>query len=77
VVSSDREVADFARAQGSFLMAATEFEAKLRAVPSASSRATFKPLDREEEVPRRTDKKGNPRKLPKTLRKRNRQLRGF
>jgi predicted RNA-binding protein with PIN domain len=77
VVSSDREVADFARAQGAFVISSPEFESRLRAVPPALSSASFKPVDRDEEVPRRVEKKGNARKLPKALRKRNRQLRGF
>jgi predicted RNA-binding protein with PIN domain len=77
VVSSDREVADFAKLRGSFIMAAAEFEAKLRALPPATARASFKSMDREEELPRRVEKRGNARKLPKALRKRNRQLRGF
>jgi predicted RNA-binding protein with PIN domain len=77
VVSSDREVTDFARAQGAFVISSPEFESRLRVVPPAPSRAGFKPVDRDEEVPRRVEKKGNARKLPKALRKRNRQLRGF
>ncbi|MEW6544083.1 MAG: NYN domain-containing protein [Nitrospirota bacterium] len=78
VVSSDREVADFARARGAFVMSAQEFAAKLWAAP-APRRAIMVPKDLEaEELPRRTpDKKGNPRKLPKALRRRNRRLRGF
>ncbi|MBM4124510.1 MAG: NYN domain-containing protein [Nitrospira sp.] len=77
VVSSDREVADFAKARGAFVIGAAEFDVRLRAVPTPASPAAFKPVDREEDRPKRTEKKGNPRKLPKALRKRNRQLRGF
>src|SRR5574341_2002130 len=35
VVSSDREVADFARARGAFVISSPEFEARLRAAPLA------------------------------------------
>ncbi|TAJ22368.1 MAG: hypothetical protein EPO64_13980 [Nitrospirae bacterium] len=77
VVSSDREVADFAKGRGAFVIGAAEFESRLRAVPPVTPQASFKPIDREEELPKRVEKKGNARKLPKALRKRNRQLRGF
>jgi predicted RNA-binding protein with PIN domain len=79
VVSSDREVADFARAHGAFVIGAGEFVARLAtpvaspAVPALKGRAVG-----EEDLPRRNpDKKGNPHKLPKALRRRNRQLRKF
>ena len=81
VVSSDREVSTFARTHGAFVMSALEFEAKLRG--GGESRPAVKPVsygrDREEpdSPPRRSEKKGNPRKLPKALRQRNRHLRGF
>lgn len=79
VVSSDREVQAFARAQGALVMGAGEFDAKLRARPAVSPPAAKQPRGREEDdLPRRIpDKKGNPKKLPKALRKRQRQLRGF
>lgn len=79
VVSSDREVADFAKAQGAFVIGAMEFEARLRAAPPAVPRPGLKPTDQADpDLPRgRAEKKGNPRKLPKALRRRNRQLRGF
>lgn len=81
VVSSDREVAGFARAQGAFVVGAAEFESRLRggspdsAVPGPA--LSRKDRDDEDLPRRRSDKKGNPRKLPKALRQRNRQLRGF
>ncbi len=77
VVSSDREVASFVKAQGGFVLGALEFESKLR--PTApSTRFEFKPVEpRELETPRSPAKKGNPKKLPKAVRKRNRQLKAF
>ena len=79
VVSSDREVAHSARASGALVIMAQEFWIKLFEDPRGSATTPFKELD-SEETPREKrgpDKKGNPRKLPKSLRKRRRQLRGF
>jgi predicted RNA-binding protein with PIN domain len=80
VVSSDHDVALFARARGALVIPAPEFAARLaagrggrRGMPAA----TGKDDDRAEPWPRRTEKKGNPRKLPKAIRRRNRQMRGF
>ncbi len=80
VVSSDREVADFARTHGAFVMGAAEFELKLHADAIGNLRSAAIPSRKDSEEalpPPRREKKGNPRKLPKSLRKRNRQLRGF
>lgn len=79
VVSSDREVADFARIHGAFVIGAPEFASRLSERPAPVRRAGFFRQDPpEEDRPQRNPaKKGNPRKLPKALRKRNRQLRGF
>jgi len=79
VVSSDREVTDFARSRGAFVIAAPEFEARLRARPAILPQGSqFQKDGPDDERPRRNqEKKGNPRKLPKALRQRNRQLRGF
>lgn len=79
VVSSDREVADFAKAQGAFVIGAMEFDARLRAAPLVTPQPGLTRTDRDDaDLPRGPrDKKGNPRKLPKALRRRNRQLRGF
>src|SRR5574341_620081 len=81
VVSSDREVAGFAQAHGAFVISARDFDSKLRGGSTSQPQAgpPFHRKGREEEDrPRpRPDKKGNPRKLPKALRQRNRQLRGF
>jgi len=79
VVSSDREVADFAKAEGAFVISAIEFEARLRAAPPAVPRPGLKPADQADVdvTSRPREKKGNPRKLPKALRRRNRRLREF
>ncbi len=79
VVSSDREVSDFARAHGAFVISAAEFIARLSA-PVVSPAATAwkgRVVEEEDLLRRNLDKKGNPRKLPKALRRRNRQLRKF
>lgn len=77
VVSSDREVVDYARAQGAFVMGAWEFAEKLSSAPVTG--VGHKELDRGEEYPPRRgpEKRGNPRKLPKAARRRGRQLRRF
>jgi predicted RNA-binding protein with PIN domain len=79
VVSSDREVGHSARASGALVIMAQEFWMKLFEDPQRSGAAPFKELDSEQTPAekRGPDKKGNPRKLPKSLRKRRRQLRGF
>jgi predicted RNA-binding protein with PIN domain len=81
VVSSDREVMDFAKARGAFVIAAREFEARLHLRPAVAPQAGLKAGDqsgRDEDRPGcNLEKKGNPRRLPKALRKRNRRLRGF
>ena len=80
VVSSDQEVAAAARLSGALVLTAMEFWAKLADAP-AGSREPFKELDAEAAgappFRRGADKKGNPKKLPKALRKKQRQLRGF
>jgi predicted RNA-binding protein with PIN domain len=70
VVSSDREVVEGSRRHGAFVMSAAEFGAKLRG-------GGEKDHDVDGVVRRGPEKKGNPRKLPKALRQRNRRLRGF
>ena len=78
VVSSDREVARSATVSGAFVLGAQEFAMKLWATPSSGG-VEHKELDRPEEDsrPRDPKKKGNPRKLPKALRQRSRQLKRF
>ena len=86
VVSSDLEIVATAKAHGALTIGAKEFQGKLQSIgkkePSlgrkvrTSSSAVHGKV--EEELPiKRPNKKGNPRKLPKAQRNRNRQLRGF
>ncbi len=79
VVSSDHEVVNAARGAGALVISAAEFRAKLHERPSPGPTLAFKELDRgEAEVVKRSKEKGgNPRKLPKSQRKRNHQLREF
>jgi len=77
VVSSDHEVTRSAKASGAFVLSAHEFALKLWTA-SVGSGAVHKELDTEDESrPRDPKKKGNPRKLPKALRQRARQLKRF
>jgi hypothetical protein len=78
-VSSDREIIEFAGAQGAFVMKAQEFVGKLRERPNSTGTSAHKELDTGEDLrPKRgPEKRGNPRKLPKALRKRSRQLKRF
>lgn len=79
VVSSDHEVVNSARASGALVIGAAEFRAKLQERSFSPPPVAFKELDRGEHdvVKRSKDKGGNPRKLPKSKRKRNHQLREF
>jgi uncharacterized protein len=79
VVSSDHEVMRAARANGAVIMKAPEFAQKLGPPASTERPIAFKELAVDEDplARRRQDKKGNPRKLPKALRRRSRQLKRF
>ncbi len=79
VVSSDHEVVNVARAAGAFVLGAAEFRAKLQDRSSGAPAQAFKELDGGDAdlVKRSKDKGGNPRKLPKSQRKRTHQLREF
>jgi len=79
VVSSDHEIMATAKAYGAMTLTAALFLSKLAGNPGSSGPVRGKELDPGEgEVSRRgPDKKGNPRKLPKALRQRNRQLKRF
>jgi hypothetical protein len=83
VVSSDLEVTNVARAFGAFVIRSQEFLIRLQkgSQKGLSVRhAGGKPegIDDSEELPTRPkDKKGNPRKLPKKLRQRNRIMKRF
>ena len=83
VVSSDLEVINVARAFGAFVIRSQEFLIRLKK-GSRQRKATRisreKPEakdDQEDVMPRAKDKKGNPRKLPKKLRQRNRIMKRF
>lgn len=85
VVSSDLEIIQTAEAHGALVMRSHEFQDKLRMAATGAQGAGKgrEPAEHgtgnsEDEIPpRRPDKKGNPRKLPKAIRVRNRRLKGF
>lgn len=79
VVSSDHEIANTARSHGAFVMAAQEFAIKLGGFSVSTGSVPHKELDAGDDLkPKRgPDKKGNPRKLPKSQRQRDRQLKRF
>lgn len=79
VVSSDHEIVNAAKAYGAFTMGAREFAGKLRLSSGAVGTVPHKELDSgEDTLPGRgPEKKGNPRKLPKAQRQRDRRLRRF
>ena len=79
VVSSDHEVVNAARAAGAFVLGAPEFRAKLQERSPRAPAMIFKELDAGDAdlAKRSKDKGGNPRKLPKSQRKRKQQLREF
>ncbi len=76
VVSSDREIGNFARAHGSMVITSGDFETRLQ-VSGARPFARKQEADEEEPVRRDPKKKGNPKKLPKALRQKARQLKRF
>ena len=76
VVSSDHEIVNFARARGSAVLTAGEFETRLH-LSGARPAARKREAEEEEPTRRDTKKKGNPRKLPKSLRKKASQLKKF
>lgn len=80
VVTSDQEVIRAAQAQGALIMRAPEFACKLQAQCSSEGPMPYKELATDDEdisSRRGPEKKGNPRKLPKALRRRGRQLKRF
>jgi hypothetical protein len=79
VVTSDNEVIRSVQAQGALIMRAPEFADKLQAASFSEGPMPHKELAEDEDSqPRRgPEKKGNPRKLPKALRRRSRQLKRF
>ena len=83
VVSSDLEVTNVARAFGAFVIRSQEFLGRLqkgsqKKTSFRSARGNLEAKDDSEDVMTRPkDKKGNPRKLPKKLRQRNRIMKRF
>ena len=78
VVSSDQEVARSARVSGAFVLGAQEFAMKLWALQGEDAGLVHKELDLPQQARQRDPKrKGNPKKLPKALRQRARQLKRF
>ena len=79
IVSSDHEIVNHARAHGAFVMGALEFSEKIRLRAQPGGVLVNKELDTGEDLPPRRgpEKKGNPRKLPKSLRQRSKQLKRF
>ena len=86
VVSSDLEIIQTAEAHGAFVMRSKEFYGKLEDFEKRGARLRSNPRaplsqrygKTEDDVTlQRHDKKGNPRKLPKSIRVRKRWLKGF
>ena len=79
VVSSDHEIMNTARAHGAMVITSQEFWPKLKRQTSPSgSRSAFNAQEIENTGAKdRSNKKGNPRKLPKAMRKRIKNLRKF
>ena len=83
VVSSDLEVINVARTFGAFVIRSQEFLVRLQQgsrqrQATRTSRGKSEAKEGQEDVmPRAKDKKGNPRKLPKKLRQRNRIMKRF
>ena len=79
VVSSDHEIVNVARSNRAFVMGAREFAGKLSRPASSAGAVPYKELDMGENVRpgRGSEKKGNPRKLPKSQRRRQNQLKRF
>ncbi len=83
VVSSDHEVTNVARAFGAFVIRSQEFLTRLhkrgqQRSSARSSRGRSEAKDEGEDISMRPkEKKGNPRKLPKKLRQRNRIMKRF
>ena len=76
VVSSDHEIGNFARAHGSTVLTSGEFETRLQ-MSGARPAACKWEAEGDEPVRRDPKKKGNPKKLPKSLREKVRQLKKF
>jgi uncharacterized protein len=78
IVSSDHEIRSAAQAHGSTIMTSGEFETRLQ-LSGIRPVARKQSADEEDDplVRRDSKKKGNPKKLPKSLRQKARQLKRF
>ena len=79
VVSSDHEIVNVARSHRAFVMGAQEFAGKLSRPASSAGAVPYKELDPGDDIrpDRGPEKKGNPKKLPKSQRRRQNQLKRF
>lgn len=74
IVSSDREISSYARSCGALTMSSGEFDERLKLAVIMSGPGEEKDED-DKIVP--VQKKGNPRRLPKSERKRRQRLKGL
>jgi hypothetical protein len=79
VVSSDHEIVNVARSHRAFVMGAQEFAGRLNRQASPARAVPHKELDMGDDArsDRGPEKKGNPKKLPKSERRRQHQLKRF
>lgn len=79
VVSSDYEIVNVAKSHRAFVMGAQEFAGRLLRPASSTGAVPYKELDTRDDVrpDRGAEKKGNPKKLPKSQRRRQNQLKRF
>lgn len=75
VVSSDREIRDFAEKHNTISLSSSEFEKKIEIASYLEMKGSYKEDDNCHENKVSTRKKGNPRRLPKAERKRRAKLR--
>lgn len=79
IVSSDHEIVNVARSHRAIVMGAQEFAGKLNRPASSAAVVPNKELDMGDDVRpgRGVEKRGNPKKLPKSQRHRQNQLKRF
>jgi len=79
VVSSDHDIVNVARSHGALVIGARDFAGRLTAFSASKGFVPHKELDTDDDLRQRRgpDKKGNPRKSPKSQRQRERQLKRF
>lgn len=74
VVSSDREIRNFAESNNIMSISSTEFDQKLEMASYFEMKGCYDQDDDYKETKATTNKKGNPKKLPKSERKRRAKL---